>query len=281
MWYSIDGFLGRLRMSGATRQDFVQRMSTGDVARLRPGQGMTTVFTTPIGRMVDYARVLCFEDSLLLLTGGGNVEKLSRWLRKYVFFQDDVRLADETSQQQLFAVFGDDVPEEVRGLPLHHHVKIGDELWVRNALGDRPGAWVLSTEPCPGALDAAAFESLRVEAGLPRFPNELNEDYIPLEAGVWDAVSFRKGCYVGQEIIARMESRGQLARRLVRMHVEQGVPVAGGELLSEGQACGRVTSVAGHSALGYVRSSAFGVDRLLHSGDATMRVLDAVTISHS
>ena len=227
--------LGRVRMSGATRIDFVQRMSTGDVSRLKPGEGAATVFTTPIARMVDYTRVLCFEDSLLLLTGGGNQDKLMRWLRKYIFFQDDVRLSDESAQGALTVVWGEDLPGPVQRLPLHHHVMHDDAVWVRCAIGAHPGALVLTSESPADVYSADAFEAMRVEAGMPRFPNELNEDYIPLEAGVWEAVSFRKGCYVGQEIIARMESRGQLARRLVRLSVERGEPLAGGELVSAGQ----------------------------------------------
>jgi folate-binding protein YgfZ len=278
MHCDANAVLGRVRMSGATRIDFVQRMSTGDVSRLRPGEGATTVFITPIGRIVDYTRVLCFEDSLLLLTGGGNQEKLMRWLRKYVFFQDDVRLSDESAQGALTVVWGEELPEQVRQLPLHHHVLRDGALWVRCAIGAHAGAWVLTTESSLDVQGADTFEALRVEAGMPRFPNELNEDYIPLEAGVWDAVSFRKGCYVGQEIIARMESRGQLARRLVRLAVESGAPLAGAELMVAGQACGRLTSIAGQHALGYVRSSAFEVGRMLQCDGADLRVLDAVAI---
>lgn len=281
MWYRIDGFFGRVRMRGATRLDFVHRMSTGDVAPLRAGEGATTVFTTPIGRIVDYTRVLCCEDALLLLTGGGNQDKLVRWLRKYVFFNDDVQLIDESTLGPMMAAFDDDLPDDVRSLPLHSHVRRDGAHWVRCALGERQGAWVLFDDSeavrldiLDRAADAAAFDAARVAAGAPRFPNELNEDYIPLEAGVWDAVSFRKGCYVGQEIIARMESRGQLARRLVRLHVD-GEIAAGAEISAQGNSCGRVTSVAGRYALGYVRSVVCEAGRRLEVGSGAV-VIDAV-----
>ncbi|MCX6019141.1 MAG: glycine cleavage system protein T [Chloroflexi bacterium] len=279
MWYRLDDFLGRVRMSGASRLDFVQRMSTGDVMRLQSGEGVTTVFTTPIGRIVDYTRVLSGADSLLLLTGGGNQDKLLRWLRKYIFFNDDVQLADETARTSLAAVFDEDLPDEVRALPLHGHFQRDGVTWVRCALGTRHGAWVIFDGPLPEKIvscsaDAAAFEVARVAAGEPRFPNELGEDFIPLEAGVWDAVSFRKGCYVGQEVLARMESRGQIARRLARLYIvpDVGAVAIGDELMADGQPCGRVTSVAGDAALGYVRSLALEIGRELVAGAGRVRV---------
>jgi len=283
MWYDIDGYFGCVRVHGASRIDFVQRMSSGDVAQLQAGRGTTTVFTTPVGRIVDYTRVLGCEESLLLLVGGGNQDKLVRWLRKYVFFNDDVRFSDETAQTVQMAVFDDDLPDDVRALPLHGHLRRDGALWVRCTLGERAGAWVLFEGAAPaalreGAADAASFDAARVLAGAPRFPNELTEDYIPLEAGVWDAVSFRKGCYVGQEIIARMESRGQLARRLMRMQVVRGDVTAGAELLHDGQPCGSLTSVAGSHALGYVRRGAFEVGRALRSGDAELLIVAAAGV---
>jgi aminomethyltransferase len=144
-------------------------------------------------------------------------------------------------------------------------------------LGARAGAWVLFADEIPAsvrerAAPLQAFESVRVAAGAPRFPNELNEDYIPLEAGVWDAVSFRKGCYVGQEIIARMESRGQTARRLVQLSVVSGVVAAGSELAVDGQPCGTVTSAASDCALGYMRSAAFEIGKQLDTGTGVVRV---------
>jgi folate-binding protein YgfZ len=70
-----------------------------------------------------------------------------------------------------------------------------------------------------------AYEIIRIKAGFPDSPNEINENYIPLEVDLWDAVSFSKGCYVGQEIIARMESRGKLARKLVGLRLSEHAPI--------------------------------------------------------
>ncbi|MCS7061414.1 MAG: hypothetical protein RMN25_09645, partial [Anaerolineae bacterium] len=104
------------------------------------------------------------------------------------------------------------------------------------------------------------YEALRIAAGYPAYPAEINEQYIPLEAGLWDAISFDKGCYIGQEIIARMESRGRLAKRLVRLRWaghDDMPPQAGDRLLHDGQEVGVLTSVSptGRFALGYVQTA--------------------------
>ena len=107
-------------------------------------------------------------------------------------------------------------------------------------------------------IDEAAYDYLRIEAGRPRFGRELTLDYIPLEAGLWDDVSFNKGCYTGQEIIARMESRGKLAKRLARLRPASPV-AAGAEIMANGRPVGTITSAAdgpgGPVALGYVKTA--------------------------
>jgi aminomethyltransferase len=98
---------------------------------------------------------------------------------------------------------------------------------------------------------ADAFEILRVEAGLPKMGAEIREDSIPLEVGLWDEVSFVKGCFVGQEIIARMESRGKLAKQLVGIRLDsQAQP--GSTLKQGGQTIGTLTSVVESPRLGWI-----------------------------
>jgi aminomethyltransferase len=107
---------------------------------------------------------------------------------------------------------------------------------------------------------ARAYEILRIEAGLPEFGSEIMDDSLPLEVGLRRAVSFSKGCYIGQEIIARMDSRGRLAKELLGVRAAAAVR-PGDEIWQEGREQGRVTSAAssprlGHIALASVRPSA-------------------------
>jgi aminomethyltransferase len=110
-------------------------------------------------------------------------------------------------------------------------------------------------------LSHISYEDLRIAHGYPHFPNEIGEDYIPLETGLMDAISFSKGCYVGQEIIARMDSRGQIAKRLVKLDAPRGELREGDAITADGQNIGKITSAQsaamdGHRlALGYVRSA--------------------------
>jgi tRNA-modifying protein YgfZ len=271
--YDVSNYFGLLIMCGATRLDFVHRMSSGEVRKLTPGTGASTCFTTPIGRIVDYTRVLCVDDALLLLTGGGNADALARWLRKYVFFNDDVQIADETAAAAFSMHALDAAPEPLRALGVLGHVAIDTDRWVRLRVGAADFALRIGATILPDLAPAAEFDALRIALGQPFFPNELNGDVIPLEAGVWDAVSFSKGCYIGQEIIARMESRNQIAKKLVRLERISGALNAGDALLVNGVPAGTLTSVSGDHALGYLRSTFVEAGRVIATTAGEVRVV--------
>ncbi len=293
LFFDLTEIYSRIRLRGSTRLDFLHRMSTGDVRGLKPGEGKTTVLTTPIGRMVDYLMVLAFDDSILLIGGGGNQNKVVHWLRKYVFFNDDVQVSDETGDTRMFGVGAEGDPRFIEkvipdigrfALPEYAHRAVESPLSADGQIvvARAPQALGLSFFLIGAGLDLASsladappitpdFDAWRILHGYPRFPNEINEDYIPLEAGLWNAVSFDKGCYTGQEIIARMESRGQIARKLVGLTGGADSLSPGEELLAEGgEVVGKVTSAARGAALAYVRS-AFAQENLrLRSRQGTL-----------
>jgi len=261
--FELSRAFGRIRARGGTRLDFLHRMSTGDLRGLHPGQGRATVLTTPIGRMVDHAAVLAEPDSLLLLVGGGNQARVLGWLRKYVFFNDDIQLADESDALPMWGVYGDGADAWAKA------AQAGAGGWPRYAHAgglvkapplEGAGYFLIGDKIAPPqpASDPAEYEALRIAAGYPAYPNEISEAYLPLEAGLWNAVSFTKGCYIGQEIIARMESRGRIARQLVRLSLDPpGAAERGDRLSAEGGEAGVLTSIApgAGQALGYVRSA--------------------------
>ena len=134
----------------------------------------------------------------------------------------------------------------------------GDGYFVMCQEADREALWQHLISSGLVTADAAAYEFLRIESGRPRFGHELTQDYIPLEANLWDDVSFNKGCYIGQEIIARMESRNRLAKKLVKLTL--AAPVAtDSPLTANGKNGGTLTSAAmgpnGSVALGYVKTA--------------------------
>jgi aminomethyltransferase len=267
--FDLSQTFGRVQMTGRTRLAFLHRMSTNNIEPLQPGQGKRTALTTPIGRMVDCTPVLAMDDALILLTGPGNASHVTNWLRKYILYNDEVRVDDVTGMTQMLGVFGDGAADWVRTLdanamnqienaPVFSSAQTGHTLLVKAPPLLGSGFWLIGTKlPAITNLHSTItqYESLRIAAGYPAFPNEINDTYIPLEAGLWDAVSFSKGCYIGQEIIARMESRNQIAKKLVQLSSASGGVQAGAQLSVDGVAVGQVTSASETVALGYVRSA--------------------------
>jgi aminomethyltransferase len=296
--------LGLLKFSGATRLDLIHRMSTQAVKNLAPGEGAATVLTSDIGRIIDRLLLYAGSDAVYAVTGEGNADNVARYLLRYVFFQDDFHLEDLSAQTFIFGVYGAQAAERLRPLfgeavelPLHHWRELevdGVTVYLHRTdpvAGD--GYFVMGHtdegEAVRGMLGAAgimtapeeAFEYLRIAGGLPRFGREITADYIPLETGLWADVSFNKGCYTGQEVIARMESRGRLAKKLVRLRAA-GLVEPGAVIEQEGREAGTITSAAagpdGVVALGYLKTRALdesGEAPLTAAGIALQRVDEA------
>jgi aminomethyltransferase len=261
---------GRIRLDGKDRLAFVQRMSTNDVASLREGEGKPTIFTSPIGRILD--RVMLFHqgDHALMLSEPGRGDAVRGYLQRNIFFNDDVRLTDLSPTTRQFVLAGktaDDIiamfaPNLVNAEKYANRaVEIaGASVMIGRVkpLIEDGGQWSLLV-PSEAAemvwnslLDAGkdtglrpagslTVNALRIRAGRPGVGRELSSDYIPLEVGLWDEVSFNKGCYTGQEIIARMESRGRLAKTIVALELDSFVE-APAPLMLDGREVGRLTS---------------------------------------
>ncbi|HTP08766.1 MAG TPA: glycine cleavage T C-terminal barrel domain-containing protein [Anaerolineae bacterium] len=274
---------GRLKFTGKNRVDFLHRMSTNDLLNLAIGQGAATVFTTPLARIIDRTVVYLRDNDVLLLTSRGNQLRVLQWLRKYIFFNDDVQIKDVTDETGMISLYGATAHqiiasvtgEDLAALPLHHwHAAqiAGVEVMIARAdpiagggfhvIFDRTAQvqmWRTLLEAGVVPLSEETYQILRVEAGLPEFGHELGDEYIPLEANLWNDVSFKKGCYTGQEIIARMESRQKLAKRLVGLRFDEQVTLPASLWIDDREA-GVVTSVVhsptlGWIGLGYLRTS--------------------------
>jgi aminomethyltransferase len=274
---------GRILMRGRDRAALLHRLSTNNIERLRPGQGARTVLTTPIGRIIDLLTVHALDDALLVLTSPEQGPAVFGHLRKNIFFNDQVTLEPAGRSHAQLALYGPRAAELLaelgapapRDLALHHSAEaalagVPARLIRRPPLGG-DGFTLLAPaeglEPLRAALEAAgaaplspaAHELLRVEQGYGAFGRELSQEYIPLETGLHDAVSFTKGCYVGQEIIARMESRGRLAKQLRGLRLSAPLE-APAKLEATGKEAGDLTSAVvsprfGPIALAYVRTA--------------------------
>lgn len=290
--------LGTLIISGETRFDLINRMSTQKVLPMNKGEGTATILTTDIGRIIDRLLLYATGSTIYALTSENNSEAIIRYLMRFVFFQDDFHMQDISSDTVIFGVYGPEARQKVvaagfpdEELPLHHwrQAQFGDVTaylhrtdsihgggyFVMGEEKDREALWQRLLDTGLVVATAAAFDYLRIEAGLPRFGHELTGDYIPLEANLWADVSFNKGCYIGQEIIARMESRGKLAKKLVRFAAAAPLE-PGSNLQANGKNAGTVTSTAvgpdGTIGLGYVKTAVLETDEDLCVGDTAVHI---------
>jgi aminomethyltransferase len=283
---------GRLRAVGRDRLDLLHRMSTNDLTQMGVGEARPSVLTTPIARIVDLIWVLNRGETALCLTSPGRAAAVRRWLAGYIFFRDEVKLEDLSNELGQFGIYGP------RAGALAEALLPGAGALAENHFLERDGLIVLRGRPLAGngyaliapcdQLDSlrsqavaagatpageAAYQMLRLAAGQPYVGHELTDDYIPLEANLWPAVSFSKGCYIGQEIIARMESRGKLARRLVGLTLS--APVAEGAEVHVGEVvAGRVTSAGqlpdhGPVALAFLKTALAEPGTPARIGDVT------------
>jgi folate-binding protein YgfZ len=264
---------GIVRLRGEDRVAWLQGLVTNDVAAIAAGTRVYSAYLTPQGRMIADMWVVPTADGLLLDVPASLAGSLVARLDGLIF-AEDVQVDDVSTQMAVLQVFGPattdgaDAATDATDAQMDGRIEIGDSTFgVPSRIAYVP---VSNLERFVSALRASnsevgldALEVLRVEAGVPRFLVDMTEDTIPLEAGLEQrAISFTKGCYVGQEVIVRVTTRGggRVARRLVGLLVE-GVaepPAAGAAIHAADRAVGRVTSAvysprrARVIALGYV-----------------------------
>jgi folate-binding protein YgfZ len=247
-------------VSGPDAEDYLQRMVSNDVAALAPGESCEALLLTAKARVIAPMRVLRrAPDDFLLLTEPELGERLRDELVRMRFAAKlEVELEEHSSYLLLGAVEGG-VPNEDYGMP------------AVEVLDDQPRA------DLPVLADEE-LERLRIEAGTPRFGREIDDRVLPAEAGLIEgAVSFTKGCFPGQEPIARLQYRGHANRGLRVLALETTeLPSPDAEILHAGKAVGRVTSAASADgrvvALGYVRAEV-PADAELEIGRAKARSL--------
>lgn len=226
---------GKLRVTGADRVRFLQGMLSNDVATLAPGGWCRATILNVKGRVVAVVDALQEGESILLLTEPATADKVRDVLRKHAIM-DDVEFT----------------PVDV---PAH---RVWDSIEAVWTAGPRLGA-------APGAPEAEV-EVRRVEAGLPRYGADVSEDYFPFEANLDRAISYTKGCYIGQEVVARAHARGHANKRLVGLRLDDpaaGAAAPGTTLASDARPdAGTITSSVvspelGPIALAYVHKSSW------------------------
>ncbi len=264
---------GLLELRGADRHTFLQGMVSNDVLALAPGASRHAALLDSTGHILADLYVRAFPDALVVETDPACLSTLYETLNKFLIMED-VTLTDVSDQWVILSVLGAGaarltaLPGEKR--PLSVPLALGYDLWLPAA--ERAAAWETLTAAGALPLDEDAAECLRVEAGIPAWGRELSPSVLLPEAGMDDAVSYAKGCYVGQEIVARLHARGHTNRALRRILLAEDAPVppAGATVHvpedgpEPGREIGRITGAVaspwhgGRSlALAYVRKEYF------------------------
>lgn len=255
------GDRGVLTVTGGDRLTWLQGLVTNDVVALPPGGICDAAYLTPQGRMISDMRVVNLADRVLLDVPGSLAEPLHARLSG-LLFAEDAEIANATSTLSQIDVHGPDAPAVVRRIAPDGTAGV---IVVADSPFHVPGFTLFAdaaiVEAIMGRVAAAGgvvtsletLEVLRVEAGRPAFLIDMDEHTIPLEAGIEErAISFTKGCYVGQEVIVRVMHRGQgrVAKKLVGLTLATSeVPRAGSPILAAGKEVGKVTSAAWSPAL--------------------------------
>jgi folate-binding protein YgfZ len=302
---------GLLRLTGGDALDLLHRTTTADLARLPVGGAAPTVVQTETARVVDWLTVIRRADDIVLVGGPGRGDELAAWIDRLVIMED-VQVETLGAGVDLFEVAGpgaaaavaeafDDAAGALRTGQVLESARVPGVTIVRG-FELRPDAHLLlfdsSADRAPlekwlassavTVADASTDEALRIAEGRPLVGRELNGDANPLEARLETSVSFTKGCYPGQEVVARLVTYKSLKRRLALFELDRDVPspapgtnypaVDGGapaaRITSVARACDRTATIA----LGYAKNelAAPGTDLLFSAADGPVRgrVLD-------
>jgi folate-binding protein YgfZ len=282
---------GRLAVVGPDRESWLQGMVTADVKKLEVGAGCAATVVTVKGKLVAALRIFKRPDELWIDLDAERVTPTLDHLRRYIVMEE-CELVDRSAETAMLSLHGPRARTLLGAPQLAEHqqakLEIGGEevlaigsaelgvegldLWLTPGACSAVWKALLTAGGTPLGFDAA--EILRIEAGRPRFGAELDEDTLPLEAGLERAISYDKGCYVGQEVIARIAHRGHVNRKLAGLWISGDAPAPAGATLSQdGKPAGAVRSslvsekLGAPIALAYVRRESLSAGTVLSLPD--------------
>lgn len=283
IYYRAMSHFGRFRVSGKDAAVLLHHLTTNNIKKLRVDEGCDAILISNKARVLDWLQIWReSQDSYLVLTSPNRRALFAPHALKFVLYKQDVSIEDLTEKSALYGLFGQNLDaalatlgvEALADAPANTVAKIeleGTPVWLSRTrrlpgngllLGSESGqalqilAEKLGAVPC----DDATYNTLRIEAGIPVAGLELTEDINPWEANFDFAISLDKGCYNGQEVIARLNTYKKIKQRLLGVRLETALP--NGErraLLQNGRNAGVLTSSAhsprhGAIGLGFIRT---------------------------
>ena len=297
---------GLIKITGSDRLRYLHNQSTNDFENLKPGEGCDTVFVTSTARTLDLATAYAVEDAVIILVSPHRRQQLLAWLDKFIFPFDKVELEDVSAQYAVFSLIGvssstllsKTITEKLPQTSGNHKIVNIENIPVRVAVGSglaTSGYTLILSSENSGViwsklvkegvipLGDRLWESLRIQQGRPKSDFELTEDYNPLEAGLWQTISFEKGCYIGQETIARLNTYDGVKQKLWGIKLDKPVALQT-PITVEGKKIGVLTSYTdtdkGSYGLGYIRTKAGGEGLQVRVGDATGEIVSVPFITH-
>lgn len=272
---------GLITLRGADRLDLLHRLTTNDLTGMRSGNGRQTVLLTEKARIIDVVTVLEDSDHADLIVAPEAAAMVIQWLKKYIIM-DDVRVSDRSTDTGMIEIMGPRSGEVVQRLTGLDVAALPKTDWKRSEDGaitvvrmpssSEVSYWLLGSkemiievantlkeqrDTLP-ELNPGEDEYLRVTSGMGRLGHEWSEAYNPLEAGLLHLTSFTKGCYIGQEVVARLDSYNKVKQRVMAL-VGPGELSQGDEVVADDAVVGAVTSVVRSNddtrtfALAYIR----------------------------
>ena len=294
-------------MKGDDRIRFLHNQSTNNFNELKSGQGCETVFVTSTARTLDLVTAYLLDDSVLLLTSPGYGQSLIDWMDRFIFFADKVELKNLTDSTASFSLLG---PQSdalltalgaaaIIGQPAHCHqlfylngteVRIGVGSGLTNPgytlIVDASGAaqlWQRLVDLGTVPLGETLWQQLRIQQGRPAPGQELTDDYNPLEAGLWQTISLSKGCYIGQETIARLHTYKGVKQQLWGIRLD-AFAAPESPVTVDDEKIGRLTSCTptedGYWGLGYIRTKNAEQGLKVKVGEADGELLALPYVSH-
>jgi tRNA-modifying protein YgfZ len=288
-------FFERIEVKGRDKLDLLHRLSTNDVRSLEPGHATSTVFTTEKGRVVDYVYVIALESLLLLITSPQYHDVFVKWIDKYTI-SEDIMLSATKQQTSMLSLIGPNAIAFAKtvfgvGLQVNQVVTVPgvsgmNAVVLRQEFGttivdcvfnvaQASTVWQEFSRIGVTMMGFNAYEAFRISRGIPSIGKEISESFNPFEVGLLHAINFTKGCYIGQEVIARLNTYQKVQRQLVGLVFTRPLPSVDlpVSLKNESGEVGWLTSISESAihgkimALGVIRNEAATVGQSLWHGE--------------